>query len=512
MDVETKLMQLSSLNQNEKRIFIGELDMIWNVYGVEKCIYEIFPYFIEYSLVNEQDIINTLESLTKIDFEVLSSNQFNHFMRLLRNFAEIDSLFVVNALACLIFHVLKGRKAEDISGVLYPFISELILKSEWIPDQVSGTCILKHVYYLINDELLDELIAKISKSIGKFSVHGKLIYCDFSKVVYSNISDESKDNILDSIESLSSETNVAVLSKICSVLCAFLDSSDFCLSIIKRLSKNPHYYVRMSLAINLHTYKTLSESHLNQLLKLLVNDTEPEVRIGAAQSLPHIFEHSQFEQVKPFINNLMNDNHEYVKSAALNTLEHFAEDDQLFFNENILLALSDDNTSVKQTAISLLKQAQGIFSSNSDLIPVILTKFSFREKYQVASQLDMNFDMSLFENLLFDDCYEVRNQAILSISRYIQLIGIDLLRSKLIITVNKTFSSCEYQIRQTGIELAATLNLFPHISDLIDAAIHDPISNVRIVLAKHIDKLSNNQIKQLMLDSDPEVKEYLKKD
>ncbi|KAH0789952.1 HEAT repeat family protein [Histomonas meleagridis] len=254
-----------------------------------------------------------------------------------------------------------------------------------------------------------------------------------------------------------------------------------------------------------HIYK-IPVSFFVSLYEHCIQDSEIEVKIAIVQQLKILINVPEAkEQLQNLLlNALSNDSPHIVTIAIQYALEMR---NPTFITQNVIKLLRSQNVEIKLAAINALKTPsipKEIIIQQ--MLHIINYSNDWRERESLVYLLtDLTFDVNeIIIKLLSDEAYKVRKSMVAQIPKLISKFGNEWAINHLMPFIKQTVKYEDYQIREVGAMalLCAELHHTKEGEKILDAFAKDPVGNVKIVIARNIEK--GHPILQLLMKDDDE--------
>ena len=524
-EVSSVILNLSSAKVSVRKRAIRHINLVFKKLNTKRLFSEFFPYLYQLASLDESDWNKILCETEKMDFASFSDEDLEKFVIVIERLSYKDSMVFALRIRRLIIECSKHIEKTKITKYFFPIFSFLV-KQQWFPSQIASLtafpCICKYLSKTMIQTFFNDSCALLYSAEN---VQVTSIFIDMISKTMKFLPDDTKSNCFMFVSELSKsqEPTFLISQSIINFLVQYSkytnDKTEDCLEIGDRILHSMDWLIKVSYIENMHllTNKAFNKT-IQSIYKEIIIDTSKEVRKAAAKTISLFdFDNNDIkEDIKSIIKTLVNDNDASVKENALHslkTLAAFVGSD--FVLECVISSINDDNQLVKLAAVGVIDSGVIPIDASIDTICKGTTSFGWREKVLITEILTNIIKSSKERQLpqrlasviglmLHDECAAVRDSCARRMGEYIDAIGDRLDKTIFVKLFEKSGRNADYQIRQTIIQAIASANLFDLEKQLINDLLHDPVSNVRLVIAKYAPL---DIAKELQDDSDEDVRE-----
>lgn len=492
--------------------------------GEERTIHEFIPFIFDFSKYNTNEIIQFLQGFENISLELSSHESIFQFLIefsriFLLNNRKVDEI-AMNSILKLIFML----KPQIINEVLIDYVKWMVESPvvyirraapqfvSILTEEISKTILLSIAPILL--PLCEDKSIIVRTSMAKYigiilyefdgsivpdirSVIQKLmesksnsVHMHIPQILCGYVKQETNESVIEFCNELLSSSDWKVrhqlFEKLDSILFSCMNSKDV-LSIITKGLIDPDDDVAFEAAKQFEFYINhfpISQSDIERIFGSVLRREEPKIIIALANSLPTLFNVSEYNQFAvDTLVNLVKKNDEEITRGICDIFNGTPLPD------NVVELIMENVISIKDWRIR---------NEVSHILPHII------------SNITPNI-MSYISILLEDETIAVRNSLCTAMNKFSQKFGENWIKTDLIPTLEEMFKHEDYQIRQTALACIANAGIFgdPDAVKIIESAVKDPVSNVRLVAAKLIP--TNSPLCQVLLnDEDIDVREKMK--
>lgn len=528
------ITNLRSINESIRTISINKIVEISKILRIERTINELIPYIIETPLFTEMQWVMILEQILKINFiefdESILKLLFNNLLPLAKLGSRIIRAKLVECYSEIAFGI-YGVNIK-IESILVEFIWKMIKDkiSEIVAVGISffaNAC----KYDMISDNNCIEIFMYVYNNVLTQSLMVKQYFVASCPLMITRIGGILILEILDVITKLSFESSIFILCEIPKSLIEIMKINpnkkiaDIILDIGKRLLDSKNMLVKCSY---INSFSKIFENYILEFndvynfFNMIISDKkeDDEVKTAVTKQLNFLAKTKDFNKYK--IKDIFKDLFElpcsHIKAAAVMELSYFISilDDNYIIEQFTKLS-KDPEEEVSISTIETLKSNRISNDIKLKCIEIPKDSTKWREKKEIIHLIEnLSNKTELFEidhifiSLLFDDVYNIRKLALDLLPKIIKLRkSLSLL---LIETLKEKIKDIDYQIRQTAVLAILKGEIFDDNGmNILESAINDEVSNVRITLAINLpkDKKFEHLRISLLNDKEQEVIDYL---
>ena len=121
-----KILDLRTPDEQRRTDAINYIPIIVNALGTARTSDELFPYIVESAIFTEDQWIQVLNALGKIDYTKFTNKQINNIFYTNYSICEIESRSMREAFVGCFFSIVQKLKEDIINGILKEFIQTMI--------------------------------------------------------------------------------------------------------------------------------------------------------------------------------------------------------------------------------------------------------------------------------------------------------------------------------------------------------------------------------------------------
>ena len=506
---------------------IESFPKIAQILGEERTSEELFPFYVHTTNLTETELVKMIDKFGEIDYQNFSQNSIKIILNFIKELTEIDSTQVRNALSVLFQKIISNLPKDSIPDIFYQYLIDLI-DSEYCPQQITCFTIISQIGEYLSMDLFNEIISNFSNlESNPEQSKAALIKAANSMIIYAN-NDEFTSQMEEYLNEMFENSQKNPL--ICKSFLYLIKenkklSEEFVMNIIDSMIES---FNKLDFRVQIALIQTLSYiqylSYSDRIMKL--------IQIKQATSNDIILVQICVELQSPVIQSTENNNdlqtasklvesiiEEFLGSPyvplcvqALQELKYLVPLLDRNFTITVLSKyLSSDNPDIYLAALGTLSCD---FFTKNEKLPIIkhaLQKMDWRGRHAIASNVQLMQDMTILEDMLFDDAFAVRMKAIHVAKEINEEVGSNSwFKENIDPIIKKLLSSSDYQMRQTGLTCIYQFGADKFDIELLENAAKDSVSNVRATVAKIAKELRiDNIIQLLQKDEDPIVQEIL---
>ncbi|KAH0790526.1 ARM repeat-containing protein [Histomonas meleagridis] len=434
---------------------------------------------------------------------------------------ENEDTDVRNTTIDSIVQIGKMLSSEDFNKSYSTFLQD-ISKDSWYPLRCSGAIISCQLY---------NQISKDDKSIFHklFESHCKdqniIVRRSFAQSLPFLIQNQCPIDVVSNLlKLLSKDNSPSVLIELPNALCSLPASeSSLKLSISETILGTNIWQAKSVLISNIDKIfsNTVPKDFLKALSQKSSTDLLNTIRASIARQLPYIYESNcfpDFNSFKDFSTPLLSDRDNNVRLSIAESLGQMPKAPKEFLDSSLTLLLGDSDQNVKLAALKSVALTGCALKAASQRLVQLTRINNWRVKRSVAlliSEIALTMDKNAFKNdvmktvrnLLMDDANEVREAIIVGLKGVIKEYGNDWTKENLIPLIEELYKSIDYQLRKTAVEAIIRLGLENEMKNVLENAVDDPVTNVRLVLAKELKK-GTKLLEKLKNDDDEDVRYF----
>ena len=517
-----QILELRSKDMAKRKMATEYIPMICSALGQRRTVEEFIPYITETTGNTEEQWINVLTKLGQVDFSRYNEQLFQGFLDEIRVLAELDSKRTRTAFVSTICQACLSIDASVRDETVPPFVKKMV-NDEWWPVQATGFAILSKINYPSDDVMNLFAIEETT-----FAVRKEMINAACSVISFA---DKESAALFDIISGFAKDESVSVVCEVPRFLVKYVEKTGDltkALSAGSELQKHENWRARCAWILSLsdlfskHTDKC--ETMVDILTSAVIDPVE-EVKTSVAEEMPFLASvdiSGYVEKVKNLVGTLVQAKGQHTRTSIANCLPNFCEQLDIDYIAELLIDfVADPSREVKVAAIEAITKSQIPLATAIDCMTTLTKNTNeWREKVDIAEAIlflvSDDADESLFSELirllLFDDSFDVRMAMIKKLPELVNTFGETWKQSVIIPMLNEAIRDEDYIIRQMAIHAIAALGTYskPEIEILTQAS-HDKVSNVRLVVAKHIQHLHKDIINKLRNDPDEDVRDIAKR-
>lgn len=498
-----KILDLRSPAPDKRMKSIALIPVIVERLGPVRSTSEFFPYLLETTNYTSDMLRTILSTIENLNISSFSSSQVEQLLStLISEITVYETPSLHKELASCVASIYSKQKSQILIQQV-----QSVLQSEWLSEQVYAYSLIARLVPIVDDESRSELLStlfKHAKNSSPMSLIRRSAISVFSEILNNVKENVHADQMIEIVQSFTDDESPTIGCDIPQFLSAFLKAGGDITAVnevYENLLQSTVWRVQLFAVMNMaEIYKNASDrTHLIEFLNVAAKDNEEEIRIAACKQLPLVLDLTGSEDL---CNLFMNDKSEKVRLVFVDAVSKHP--DQEFVATALMTMLHDENSAVVLAAINALNERH--FDSkllDKGIVEFLKNCKNYRGRRAVVQAipgLDIECGTELVEMLVTDESIAVRYAMIDVLTR---ITFTDEYKS----IVGRMFKSDDYQIRQTAIVLVSRLNLWDSFEDDISTVLHDPVSNVRLTLAKRLPRTAQTLLGQLRQDKDSDVRD-----
>lgn len=521
-----KILDLRTPDEQRRTDAINYIPIIVNALGTARTSDELFPYIVESAIFTEDQWIQVLNALGKIDYTKFTNKQINNIFYTICSICEIESRSIREAFVGCFFSIVQKLKEDIINGILKEFIQTMI-DSDSPSIRATAISIYAQSISLFSTQIKSSLFnVKIDKLKEDPAVNVRQSYAAAASTMISYLKGTIATNLYTSVLALASDPSYSVCCEVPSFLVEYMKTNnnpEKVFEIGDKLLQSDNWRVRCVYIASLKDIFRNQKVDFDSIYKIINNaslDKDDEVATAAAEALPLLIDHyekseTNSKKIESLLTNLLDNNCPHVKTSTAKILPDFIGILSSDFVCNALLKLTKDNSQeVKITSIESLKSTKVPDDAKLKCLSQASETKEWREKESIVKLLpelarESNSDYEEIVNkMLKDDAFAVR-KAILNKLPILAARKGSQIAQKVMETVNEMANCDDYQLRQTAALAIIKLSKFDEEGmKIIEKTAKDPVSNVRYSLSEMIPRTDkfNSIINVLKNDPDEDVR------
>lgn len=521
-EIRSMITAIRSEDKSERLHALSNIHIIGQVLGQIRTRNELIPYIMETTDHDEIALKEIAKELGNMFNEVGGVDEIQCLISALKTLCESEDAkvrkAVISSLIQLSEKLTNDEFEQKFSGVLIECCND-----NWYPLRCAGAALVCQLFDRIISLKNEEIKNKL-KCLLEILSHDKCILVRKSLITnIDNLIKIDDPEVKAYIERLlcifGKDSAPAVMIEIPEILCKLKEGEKVKLEISKKIFDSSVWQAKAVLLnyINIIFVNNFAPDFIKKAVNDAIHDDVCAVRASVTNQLPFIheckcFDENEFQQI---ILILMNDNETDVRQSLAESLGNIKFETADFMERVLTQLLSDEKIEVKLAALKSVSICGIAVKFASQKLSELIKFSSWRVKKsiieivpKIASTIsNKSFDEYIFpvvKLLLFDDANDVRVSTIKALSELIQHFGEEWKKDNIIPLIKELFISDDYQLRKTAVSSIVRLQLIEQMNDTIEQASIDTISNVRLVLAKELPRTSPmlNILKQ---DSDKDV-------
>ncbi|OHS94360.1 HEAT repeat family protein [Tritrichomonas foetus] len=520
-EIRTLITNIRSPERNVRLSALANLHVIAQVLGPERTENELIPFTMDTTDHFDECYIKIAKVLYKLMDKV---NSIKIIIKSLKTICEKEDQKIRGTGIKTLMRI--GRKiSDDVFDEIFQSFIFSVCEDSWYPLRCTGANLLCMFYRKIpKADYKKSNYLLIGLSTDKNVIVRKNLATSLPILIKYSVGSRSTTEIsLKLLKNLGNDTAAAVLIEIPqSIALIAPNNPDLAIEISSAVFKSNCWQAK-SVLISFLDQICLSKSKaalkfIRNVADSSVQDMNDVIRSSIARQIPFIYKSNCFgdeDEFQQFSTTLITDTQKEVRISAAESLGNMKEDAPYFLEAALGALLNDDEVDVKIAALkSVATSGNAVDSATSSLEEITQSK-NWRERKSIAELLpkialsmnDEDFDEQVGNTLklLFcDEADDVRRATINSIAFLIKKFGQEWMNKTVVGLIKKTYQDNDYMLRKTAIEAIIKLRLKNECIDVLKAATKDPISNVRLVLARDL-KRPSHILQKLAKDPDPDV-------
>ena len=522
------ILKFRSLKLEERVSSIELIPEIIKNLGKDRAVSEFFPYLFNTTKLSEKHWKLIIENICKIDFSEFSIDDIKRLLEDTQFLTEADSSIIRNSFGELVSK-LANIQNDEITNEIIPKLIENPLENNWEFAQMTGLSIIpKIISQISNKKRLVDSSLPLSESD---TTNIRQNFVKMCEEIVGFLEEPEVHILFDKIKILLEDSQASVLREIPKFYASYasrLNSYKEILEPLKSLVQHSNWSVRCTAMTSLSKVfkdRDISFNEIYEFMLIGAKDQEDEIRIATCQQLPFIAQMRDIdkEKLQDLLDSyLLKDTNQHCLASITTSLPLFSKHlGMAYTTKNVLDAIPSQSREVKLAAIEALKSehihretaieciisiAQSQFAQSKywrEIQSIIETLPAFIDGIEVSS----NF-FELIKLLLNNPASKVR----LSTVKILPLLSEKLkenFTTQIVPIIKELFEDNDYNLRQVAIRAVIECNLNDKFGlKILDDATKDPVSNVRLTLAKYISREHTETIKKLKNDKDPDVRDF----
>lgn len=520
---------LKSSNKSVSLNAVSKIPHLVECIGSYNTVYELIPYLFETSIRDDQFYVEVLKAFSKIKINTFTVNELKDMIENLRFLMCFDSIEIRNEMINFIDKVIKDKTETEIEEILKDKIEEFVIYGDG-EESITGLQIAQRFLSKFHKENSCKVLRKIAQEMFIQDFNEGIGYppkiIEFIKLCSNNImfsDDETNGIIYDYIKSL--KRNCKTSSILCELPKYFFliykkyGNINKCFKNIIKLFLNNDYRVKCSVIDMVSNFLPEKDAPVDKILsffaEILTHSNEDEVYIIVAQQLKYLVKISKTysKSILKILNLLLYHENVHCRETLALYLIMFKE--MFDFSEIImpifLHLMGDKIQEVRIIAIESF-QSSGIQFENV-IMGLDKMEENWRELQKIPSILtsfnNINNLNIIVKRLLKDDSNAVRMEMVKCLPDIANHFGKEWKKSFLESVISEFSIDEDYKIRQLSILMIIKTEYYNAFSKkIIERALHDPVSNVRLILSQYLPQQYMYINDELKKDSDIDVREY----
>ena len=514
-----QILDLRSKDTDKRKAATAYIPAICSALGQRRTVEEFVTYITETTGNTEEQWINVLCNLGRVDFSRYNERMFGAFLSGVRVLSELDSKRTRTAFVSTVCQACLSVDASVRDAVIPPFLKKMV-EDEWWPVQATGFAILAKVSYP-----KEGVVELFTVEDGSFVVRKEMVNAACSVVVA--IGEEDIEALFEVMEKFAGDESVSVVCEVPRFLVKYVERTgdlDKAVGIGATLMKNENWRVRCAWILSLSSLfdkvRDKCEKMVDSMIAALKDDME-EVRTAVAEQMAFLatVDISGYEdKVKQLISVLVTAKGQHTRASIANCLPEFGEKLDIDLIAGYLIDfVADSSREVKLAAIESITRSQIPLATAIDCLTTLAKSTKeWREKVDIADVIPImvtdDVDGSLFTGLirmlLLDDSFDVRMGMIKKLPELANSFGEDWKQKAIIPILNDAINDEDYIMRQMAIHAIAEFATYsPAELAIINKAVDDKVSNVRFVVAKYLPRSYKDILTKLRNDPDEDVRD-----
>ncbi|EAX94620.1 HEAT repeat family protein [Trichomonas vaginalis G3] len=511
---------------NERLNAVQSLKIISKTLGPERSRSELLPYIAETIDNTEEVWMRVAEQLPQILEEIGGSQHVSVILTLLKQICEIEDAKVQETATKSFISLSHKATPEELSEFFFPVLKEMC-EDTWHPLRSAAATILGATFSLYPDSLHKKLgLFFPSISVDQMTIVRRSLATALPIFITTAQTQEQFDIIERLITTLSDDLSHAVLIELPLAL-SFLPPtmSELKINSTKRIFASPRWQARAVLADSLAKI-FIDGPPPADVVKGIADpasiDAAVEVRASIARSLPFIYDSGAYslDEFAKFATAIASDKNTSVRSAVAKSIGDISGAPESLCSPLLSLLLEDGDNNVKLAALTSVAKTGYAVSAAAKHIGNLIKFSPWRTQLpipgiipEIARTTDVQYFtdnfIPLVIKLMTNESSDVRKNMVKALPLISEIYGQDWKITTFAPLFEQTFDTKDYQVRQTVIQAIFALKIVDRCSGVIEKAILDPVSNVRIVLAREASAAKTVHItERLMKDSDNDVAYY----
>lgn len=521
MDSNEKILQhvanMRSSDPAVRHVAVQNVSLICSRIGTQRIIYEFIPYIIESCCFGEDELVRIIQQLSDIDFTQMDSSDIYKMLLKMKYFAEVSSKTVRTEFIEFVEKVTAATR--DLGQLIVWFISEMFAEM-WYVFHLTGIGLLDKFRSQIQNKDFNELFVKAGSVIDSEIMELVLEYIRLCEKSIDNLNKNVLNNVLNQMNKFSQHNSMSVLCEIpkfYALYAAKKGSVDKMFQMSMGFWNNFNWRVRLSFLTSMRDYMKLEnppyENIFNVIYEVLLDQgEEEEIKLSVSELLSDfaIYNDINKEKLITIINNSFIESNKNFRLLLANYIIKYKDILDIEFIKDVLLKLaSDESQDVKTSAFISLNSLN--LMDEKLLNDFIEKNYNWREKRNIPKLLPKLKDSSslseILSHLLQDDSYEVRKETINILPELISSFGDEIIPTIILPILENLSKSSDYKLRQTAIISITRIGYYETGGlSILNSALRDSVSNVRLTLALHVDRSCTGILSKLQTDSDEEVR------
>lgn len=500
-EIRDLIENLRSEVLNERLNAVKSLKVISRTLGPERSRSELIPYIAETIDNTEEVWMHVAEQVPQIIEEIGGMNHVAVILALLKQICEIEDPKVQEMATKSFISLSHKSNQEELAINFYPILKEMC-EDSWHPLRSAAAVILCATFSLYPDEKRKKLTLFFpSISVDQMTIVRRSLAMALPVFITTAKTQDQLEIIERLITTLSDDLSHAILIEL-PIALSVLPSSmiDLKIASVKRIFSSPRWQARAVLADSLPKIFQ-NDMPAADVIKGISDpasmDAAVEVRASIARSLPFIFKSNAYtvEEFAKFATSIASDKNTSVRASVAKSIGDVQGAPESLCSPLLSLLLEDGDNSVKLSALSSVAKTGYAVSAAAKHIGNLIKFSPWRTQLsipniipEIASTTDKQYFTDNFIPLVFklltNESADVRRNMVKVLPQIAAVYGDDWKKSAFPNLFATTFDTKDYQVRQAVISAIFALNLVQECDSVIEKAIVDPVSNVRVVLAR----------------------------
>ena len=522
-DEISKLIEsIRSSNMNQRLNALSNLHHVAAFLGRERTENELIPYTMETADHSDACYVRIAKELNKI---YPSHTSLITVLKALRQICEKEDQAVRAPALKTLFRIGRKLSEDDFNRVFKDFVF-VVSEDRWYPLRAVGASLICQFYrkFAKNDQKIANQIF-LNLSSDKNTIVRKSLASSLPTLVHCISGNKAAADIAcKSLKILSADNSPAVLIEVPkSIGYMATNNSDFAVECAAMIYRNGNWQAKSALIAQMDRICTGKNKNALKLARRMAEtaskDLNDTIRTSIARQISFIYGSNCFpdpDDFRQFATTLITDTEKEVRAAAAISLGEICKNAPEFLDAALSSLINDSEIDVRVAALkAMAENGSAIDTATSNLEELIGSAENWRIRKSVAELLpkiaanltESDFDLQVYPSVKYlfnDDADEVRKEVISSLIPIMKKYGTEWTQTTVVKLIRYTFKKEDYMLRKAAVEAVIRLNLKNECNDILRAAAKDPISNVRLVLARDL-KRPNSLLSKLAKDPDPDV-------